>query len=254
MADSACICDLPPTSSSSDRLSCILLSLLQVTLFDVQQRLTLAELSTPFIKYVVWNSDMSSVALLSKHAIVIADKKLGNAQTVHETIRVKSAAWDDNGVLLYTTLNHIKYCLPNGDSGIIRTLDVPLYITKVQGNTIHALDRDGKARAVQVDVTEYTFKLALLQRKYEQVRRTGKVAVPVKGMHSVRSATLMLHTILVTKGLCTALYTKLMLLLLQVISMIRSSALCGSAIIAYLQAKGYPEVGYLHHQQTIDMS
>jgi hypothetical protein len=60
---------------------------LQMTLFDVQQRITVAELSTPFIKYVVWNSDMSSVALLSKHAIVIADKKLGNAQTVHETIR-----------------------------------------------------------------------------------------------------------------------------------------------------------------------
>jgi hypothetical protein len=48
---------------------------------------------------------------------------------------------------------------------------------------------------LQVDVTEYTFKLALLQRKYEQV-----------------------------------------------IAMIKSSALCGSAIIAYLQAKGYPEV------------
>jgi coatomer protein complex subunit alpha (xenin) len=91
-------------------------------------------------------------------------------QTVHETIRVKSAAWDDSGVLLYTTLNHIKYCLPNGDSGIIRTLDVPLYITRVSGGTIQALDRDGKVRTVQVDVTEYTFKLALLQRKYEQVR------------------------------------------------------------------------------------
>lgn len=125
---------------------------LQMTLFDVQQRLTLAELSTPFIKYVVWNSDMSSVALLSKHAIVIADKKLGNAQTVHETIRVKSAAWDDSGVLLYTTLNHIKYCLPNGDNGIIRTLDTPLYITRVAGNTIYALDRDGKTRAIQVCV------------------------------------------------------------------------------------------------------
>jgi hypothetical protein len=35
------------------------------------------------------------------------------------------------GVLVYTTLNHIKYCLPNGDHGIIRTLDVPVYLTKV---------------------------------------------------------------------------------------------------------------------------
>ena len=71
------------------------------------------------------------------------------AAAVHETIRVKSAAWDDNSVLIYTTLNHIKYCLPNGDSGIIRTLDVPVYITKVFGSTIYCLDRDGKNRQIQ---------------------------------------------------------------------------------------------------------
>lgn len=46
-----------------------------------------------------------------------------------------------------------------------------------------------------MDVTEYMFKLALLQRKYDQV-----------------------------------------------ISMIKGSALCGTAIIAYLQQKGFPEV------------
>lgn len=109
-------------------------------------------------------------------------------QTVHETIRVKSAAWDDSGVLLYTTLNHIKYCLPNGDSGIIRTLDVPLYITRVSGGTIQALDRDGKVRTVQVDVTEYTFKLALLQRKYEQVRSgtdNGRGELTVVGVQDI---------------------------------------------------------------------
>lgn len=167
----------------------------KVTLFDVQQRTILSELPTPTIKYVIWNSDMSQVALLSKHAIVIADKKLQNAQTVHETIRVKSASWDDNGVLIYTTLNHVKYCLPNGDHGIIRTLDVPVYITKVANQVLYALDRDGKNRQIQIDATEYLFKLALLQRKYDAV-----------------------------------------------INMIKGSALCGQAIISYLQQKGYPEV------------
>ncbi len=54
---------------------------LQVVLFDVQQRTTIAELTTPFIKYVVWSSDMNHVALLSKHAIMIANKKLGNSCT-----------------------------------------------------------------------------------------------------------------------------------------------------------------------------
>uniref|UniRef100_A0A0D3DIA9 Coatomer alpha subunit C-terminal domain-containing protein n=2 Tax=Brassica oleracea var. oleracea TaxID=109376 RepID=A0A0D3DIA9_BRAOL len=138
---------------------------------------------------------MDNVALLSKHTIIIASKKLVLQCTLHETIRVKSGAWDDNGVFIYTTLNHIKYCLPNGDSGIIRTLDVPIYITKVSGNTIFCLDRDGKNRAITINATEYIFKLALLRKRYDHV-----------------------------------------------MSMIKNSQLCGQAMIAYLQQKGFPEV------------
>jgi hypothetical protein len=33
----------------------------QVILFDVQQRTVLAELTTPYVKYVIWNADMSQV-------------------------------------------------------------------------------------------------------------------------------------------------------------------------------------------------
>ncbi|GKD34758.1 coatomer subunit alpha-1, partial [Tanacetum coccineum] len=84
------------------------------------------------------SNDMETVALLSKHAIVIASKKLGHRCTLHETIRVKGGAWGDNGVFIFTTLNHIKYCLPNGDNGIIKTLDVPVYITKLCGQAMIA--------------------------------------------------------------------------------------------------------------------
>ncbi|GBF89236.1 coatomer subunit alpha [Raphidocelis subcapitata] len=167
----------------------------RVVLFDVQQRAALAELPTPPVKYVVWNSDMSAVALLSKHAIVVADKRLGGAATVHETIRVKSAAWDDSGVLIYTTLNHLKYCLPNGDSGIIRTLESPLYVVRAANGTVTALDREGRVRSLAVEPAEYGFKLALSQNRFEDV-----------------------------------------------LSLIRSGGLCGAALIAYLQSKGYPEV------------
>ncbi|XP_017615248.1 coatomer subunit alpha-1-like [Gossypium arboreum] len=167
----------------------------RVVIFDLQQRLVLGDLQTPLVKYVVWSNDMENVALLSKHTIVITNKKLVHRCTLHETIRVKSGAWDDNGVFIYSTLNHIKYCLPNGDCGIIRTLEVPIYITKVSGNTIFCLDRDGKNKAIVIDATEYIFKLSLLQKRYDQV-----------------------------------------------MSMIRNSQLCGEAMIAYLQQKGFPEV------------
>uniref|UniRef100_A0A0E0LYG5 Uncharacterized protein n=1 Tax=Oryza punctata TaxID=4537 RepID=A0A0E0LYG5_ORYPU len=60
------------------------------------QRLILGKLQAPAVKYVVWSRDMESVALLSKHAVVIANKKLVHRCTLHETIRVKSGAWDEN--------------------------------------------------------------------------------------------------------------------------------------------------------------
>lgn len=141
----------------------------RVAIFDLQQRIVLGELQTPFVKYIVWSNDTESVALLSKHAIVIASKRLVHQCTLHETIRVKSGAWDDNGVFIYTTLNHIKYCLPNGDSGIIKTLEVPIYITKISGNTIFCLDRDGKSRTIVIDATEYIFKLSLMRKRYDHV-------------------------------------------------------------------------------------
>ncbi|KAL3514715.1 hypothetical protein ACH5RR_027432 [Cinchona calisaya] len=167
----------------------------RIVIFDLQQRIVLGELQTSFVRYIVWSHDMESVALLSKHSIVIADKRLVHRCTLHETIRVKSGAWDDNGVFIYTTLTHIKYCLPNGDSGIIKTLDVPIYISKIYGNTIFCLDREGKNRPIIIDSTEYIFKLSLLRKRYDQV-----------------------------------------------MSMIRNSELCGQAMIAYLQQKGFPEV------------
>jgi coatomer protein complex subunit alpha (xenin) len=39
----------------------------------------------------------------------------------------------------------------------------------VFGNSVFCLDRDGKNRTIEIDTTEYMFKLALLHRKYDQV-------------------------------------------------------------------------------------
>lgn len=47
-------------------------------------------------------------------AITIANKNLKQICQVHETIRIKSGTWDDSGVFIYCTLNHIKYALPQG--------------------------------------------------------------------------------------------------------------------------------------------
>jgi coatomer protein complex subunit alpha (xenin) len=57
----------------------------------------------------------------------------------------------------------------NRDSGIIRTLDQPVYMTRVKGKTLYILGRDGKPGKLAIDPTEFKFKLALAKRQYEEV-------------------------------------------------------------------------------------
>ena len=50
-----------------------------------------------------------------------------------------------------------------GDSGIIRTLDTPLYVVRAAAGAVTALDRDGRVRTLGIEPAEYGFKLALMQ-------------------------------------------------------------------------------------------
>lgn len=147
----------------------LLITATSVILYDIQQKKNLAELQVNGVKYVVWSGDGLHAALLSKHNVTIVTKSLEQVSSLHETIRIKSAAWDDAGVLLYSTLNHIKYSLMNGDNGIVRTLDHTVYLVKVKGRNVYCLDRNAKPRVITIDPTEYRFKLALVKRNYEEM-------------------------------------------------------------------------------------
>ncbi|XP_053619485.1 coatomer subunit alpha [Plodia interpunctella] len=162
-----------------------------VQLLDVQQKRTIAQVKVAKCRYAVWNSDMSLVALLGKHTVTLCTKKLEQLCSITEGARVKSGAFDDSTpqpVFIYTTANHIKYCCKDGDYGIIRTLDVPVYAVKVLASETAArvvcLDRECRPKVLNIDPTEYRFKLALVTRQYDQV------------LHMVRTAKLVGQSII----------------------------------------------------------
>ncbi|KAJ6225704.1 hypothetical protein RDWZM_004249 [Blomia tropicalis] len=140
-----------------------------LVLYDVQQGRELATVNCAKVKFVVWNNDMSYVCLLSKHQLTICNRRLEISASITETSKIKSGAWDDLGIFIYTTSNHIKYALLNGDYGIIRTLDLPIYITRIKDQHVYCLDREVKPKILNIDSTEYRFKLALVNRKYDEV-------------------------------------------------------------------------------------
>ncbi|TYZ51366.1 hypothetical protein PybrP1_006004 [[Pythium] brassicae (nom. inval.)] len=145
----------------------------KMVLYETQSRRVLADVQAPRVKYVVWSPNYEYVAMISKHAIVLADKQLNHLSTITESVRVKSGVWANAPaeVFVYTTLNHIKYSLTNGDSGIIRTLDVPVYLTHLDGAKLYCLDREAKMRTMAVDLTECEFKIALSKKNFTEVMR-----------------------------------------------------------------------------------
>lgn len=147
----------------------LLITATHVYLYDIQQKKQLAELAVAGVKYIVWSGDGLYAALLSKHNVTIVTKSLEQVSSLHETIRIKSACWDDAGVLLYSTLNHVKYTLMNGDNGIVRTLEHTVYLVRVKGRNLYCLDRSAKPKVFSIDPTEYRFKLALVKRHYDEM-------------------------------------------------------------------------------------
>lgn len=132
-------------------------------LFDFEQQQVISEINAVGTKYVIWSDNMSRAALVSKHSVQIVNNRLELMCSFHETIAIKGGAFDESGVFIYTTLSHMKYCLPNGDTGTIKTLKTPLYLLKVKANAVYFMDRDAQAKLTYIDATEYKFKLALLK-------------------------------------------------------------------------------------------
>ncbi|OKP13234.1 hypothetical protein PENSUB_1082 [Penicillium subrubescens] len=108
----------------------------------------------------------------SNHNVTIATAALRRMSTLHENIRIKSASWDDSGVLIYSTLNHIKYSLLNG--GIVRAFDQHVYLVRVTGSNLYCLDCNAQPQILSINPAEYRFKLALVTKNHKMMLQAVK--------------------------------------------------------------------------------
>lgn len=143
----------------------------RVALYDLTARKVVEEVAVPGgVRYVIWSCNGQYVALVSKHNVLLAGKNLEYLHSFHEKIRVKSGAWDEHGVFVYSTLSHVKYCLPNGDNGIIHSLSSPIYIVRVHKQHMYYIDREQSVSKQRLNSAEYLFKLSLHNRQFNDVK------------------------------------------------------------------------------------
>ena len=83
-----------------------------------------------------------------------------------------------SGSFIYNTFMHIKFILPNGDQGIIQSVDEALYLSKLKESDIWFIDREGKHQSMKLKTGEFRLKLALhcnRFREVESILKSGEI-------------------------------------------------------------------------------
>ena len=139
----------------------LLLSGDELMAFDVDSSRILGSCVVNGVKRCLWNSDGTRVAVVSKQLLMVLTADLKTLSVVNERLRVKDCVWDSRGILLYTTLSQLKYLLPSGAVGVVRSLREPVYLSSVRGMSVLVFSREGKCISLRINVTEYSLKVSL---------------------------------------------------------------------------------------------
>ena len=159
-----------------------------VALFDVNTRKILKETTEiTEMKYVVWNSNLTYAALVGQTTIFIINKNMEIITKIKEKSSIKSACFDENNVLFYTTYFHVKYALIEpGLYGIVKSTETPLYLMNVKNSVIYYSTANQSIESQHRVYTDVAFKLNLLNKNYENIVKMLK-AGNVYGNKTVES-------------------------------------------------------------------
>jgi coatomer protein complex subunit alpha (xenin) len=131
------------------------------------------------LKFVIWNVNMSFAALVGEKSILIVNKNLEITHRIRENSNIKSAVFDENSVLFYSTYFHIKYSLINGLNGIIKSTDMSNYLLLVSSSVIYYSDIKNHKNSFKFNYIEIRFNLALMNKNYDDtvnILKTGQVS------------------------------------------------------------------------------
>lgn len=146
-----------------------------IVLFDVIRRKEVSKRSIGNVKMALISPDRRRVAFISNNSVTISTIDLSKASTFHDGSKIKSGIWKET-FLIYTTKTHIKYFLPNGDNGIIRSISFRGYIACALDKFLICMTTENEIRKLDVDLTECRFKTALEEGNMPKVTSILKTA------------------------------------------------------------------------------
>lgn len=145
----------------------------QIKLYDTVSKQVVGSSEEMAFKKLIdacWNKTSSLCALVCKKSIFVFNKSLQRTTRINEGYKIQGAVWTEENVLVYSTYNHIKYLLPNGDNGILKSIDTILYPLELKQNIVYCVDHNGELFKETIDNEEYLFKLSIKNTNIKKVK------------------------------------------------------------------------------------
>ncbi|KAK1937599.1 WD domain, G-beta repeat domain containing protein [Babesia divergens] len=152
----------------------------KIVLFDVASRRQLTETTSCYEKLcnIIVSKSKKVIAAIFKTCVVIYDRNLKKLASKQMQGKIKTAMWYDNTALFFATSDRMHYIMVNGDSGVLRSLDEPIYMIRIRDNFLYYMQRNHRCYRMSIISDEFSFKMALYQNNMATATRlieSGKI-------------------------------------------------------------------------------
>jgi len=130
----------------------------------------ISEFNLKHLKNALWNKDFRFCVLACKRDMYLMNKAFKKVSRIQETSRIIHGFWTKDNVFVYSTYNHLKYLLPNGDKGLIKSVNDIQYPVGMIDDAIFTVDIDNNICKTPVGWTECKFKTCLMQNDIQGVK------------------------------------------------------------------------------------
>lgn len=119
------------------------------------------------VKKIKVSGDGKNICIISANAIYYCNWNLTKYVNIMQPYKVRSCIWYKD-IILFCNAFHLYYMLPNGDHGIITSLDEPVKLCSVREEGITVINRLSAIAELKIDLCEFLFKYKLSEGKIEE--------------------------------------------------------------------------------------
>jgi coatomer protein complex subunit alpha (xenin) len=135
-------------------------------MYDLAAKKVLHEITLPegtIVKQLHWSSNFTHLVVITSTSIMMLTKSFEVLNQLKEASKVKSGCFDENNTFVYSTSTHLKYMFASEcrTTGTFKSIEHPVYVSFFMKNQIFALTRSGIMETIEVNNTDYLFKMAL---------------------------------------------------------------------------------------------